>query len=63
MVEEDFMDEGHIFISIQLKDEPSKTHTHALVNCRATGYVFIDEEFAHNHKFPLFKWKNLICSQ
>ena len=29
----------------------------ATVDCRATGFAFIDEEFAHDHNFPLFKLK------
>jgi predicted aspartyl protease len=27
--------------------------THALIDCGATGYAFIDQDFAHYHKLPL----------
>jgi hypothetical protein len=31
----------------------NKYCTHALINYSATGYAFINEEFAYHHKFPL----------
>jgi len=27
--------------------------THALIDCRATGIAFIDQDFAHHHQIPL----------
>ena len=55
------MDESHIVISTQIQDEPSLISTHALVDCGATGFAFIDEEFARDHNFPLFKLKKPHC--
>ena len=55
------MDENHIVISTQIQDESSLISTHALVDCGATRFAFIDEEFARNHNFPLFKLKKPHC--
>ena len=56
-VKEELLDENHIVISTQIQDESSLISTHALVDCGATGFAFIDEEFARSHNFPLFKLK------
>ena len=42
-------------VTCNLQDGPNSVKTHALVNCGATGYAFIDEDFASCHNFPLFK--------
>ena len=55
------MDGNHIVISTQIQDESSLISTHALVDCGATGFAFIDEEFAYGHNFPLFKLKKPYC--
>ena len=44
--EEASLDENHIVISTQIQDESSLISTHALVDCGATGFAFIDQEFA-----------------
>ena len=55
------MDENHIIISTQIQDESFLISTHVLVDCGATGFAFIDEEFARGHNFPLFKLKKPRC--
>ena len=60
-VKEESLDENHIVISTQIQDESSLISTHALVDCGATGFAFIDEEFARGHNFPLFKLKKPRC--
>ena len=60
-VKEESLDENYIVISTQIQDESSLISTHALVNCGATGFAFIDEEFACDHNFPLFKLKKPCC--
>ena len=60
-VKEELLDENHIVISIQIQDESSLISTHALVDCKATGFAFIDEEFTRNYNFPLFKLKKPRC--
>ena len=59
--EEESLDENHIVISTQIQDESSLISTPALVDCGATGFAFIDEEFARGHNFPLFKLKKPRC--
>ena len=56
-VKEKSLDENHIVISTQIQDESPLISTHALVDCGATGFAFIDKEFARGHNFPLFKLK------
>ena len=57
VLSEDVLDGNHKVISVELKDGPSSLPTHALVDCGATGYAFVDEEFARDHNLPLFKLK------
>ena len=56
-VKEESLDENHIVISTQIQDKSSLISTHTLVDCGATSFAFIDEEFARGHNFPLFKLK------
>jgi len=56
VLEEDRMDGNHIVISVELNDG-ILLPTYALVDCGATGYAFVDEEFARDHNLPLFKLK------
>ena len=62
-IDEELLDGNHIVISTQIKDDSSNTNitTHALVDCGATGYAFVDEEFASDQNFPLFKIKKPCC--
>ena len=62
-IKEEWLDENHIVISTQIQDKSSLISTHALVDCSATGFAFIDEEFVHDHNFPLFKLKKPRCLQ
>jgi len=52
------MDGKHLVITCLLSDNHNRIKTHALIDCGATGYAFIDETFAHHHNFPLFPMKN-----
>ena len=56
-IEEELLDGNYIVISTQFKK------THALVDCGATGYAFVDEEFARDQNFPLFKLKKPHCRE
>ena len=44
---EDQLDGKHIVISCSLSFGDIRVQTHALIDCGATGYAFVDEEFAH----------------
>ena len=62
-VKEESLDKNHIVISTQIQDEFSLISTYTLVNYGATGFAFIDEKFAHDHNFPLFKLKKPHCPE
>lgn len=49
------MDGSHMVISIKLIDSQPVLSTYGLVDCGATGYAFVDEEYARDHNLPLFK--------
>ena len=60
-IKEESLDENHIVISTQIQDQSSLISTYTLVDCGATGFAFIDEEFAYNYNFPLFELKKPRC--
>ena len=60
-IKEESLDGNHIVISTQIQDESSLISTHAFVDCGVTGFTFIDEKFACDHNFPLFKLKKPCC--
>jgi predicted aspartyl protease len=51
------MDGNHLVVmctlSLDLKDIP----TYALIDCGATSYAFIDQDFANHHHLPLYLLK------
>ena len=57
VLEEDMLDGDHIVVAIELKNNPFQVSSHAFVDCGASGYAFVDEDFARDHQFPLFKLK------
>ena len=57
MVEKDAMEDSHLVVTCILKDSNLQLRTHALVDCRATGYVFIDEDYLRHHNIPLYRLK------
>ena len=58
MLKEELLDGGHIVVSVKLDDKANNFFSsYALVDCGATGYAFVDEEFARDHNLPLYKLK------
>src|SRR5271169_1965960 len=55
ILEEGSMDGNHLVITCTLSDNENKIRTHALIDSGATGYSFIDEDFARHHNLPLYK--------
>ena len=47
---EDQLDGKHIVISCSLSFGDTRIQTHAPIDCGATGYAFVDEEFARLHQ-------------
>ena len=60
-IEGKWLDSNHLVITTQFKHDSSSINTHALIHYSTTGYTFVDQEFAHNHEFPLYKLKKLCC--
>ena len=52
------MDGSHMVISIKLIDSQPVLSPFGLVDCGATGYSFVDKEFARDHNLPLHKLKD-----
>ena len=52
------MDGGYIVVSVKLDDKSNKFFSsYPLVDCGATSYTFVDEEFTRDHNLPLYKLK------
>ena len=51
---EDQLDGKHIVISCSLSFVDIRVQTHALIDCGATGYAFVDEKFARKYQIPQF---------
>ena len=51
------MDGSHFVVTAELSFDDAQIPTHALVDCGATGYAFIDEDFARQQNIPLTKLK------
>ena len=54
-VDESQLDGNHFVVPCSLGDSPAQTP--ALIDCGATGYSFVDEDFACCHHVPL----TLLC--
>ena len=52
-ISEDSLDGRHFVVSIELSVENRVLHTHALIDCGASGYAFIDSSFAQRNSLPL----------
>jgi predicted aspartyl protease len=52
------MDGKHLVVTCFLSHSDQEIQTYALIDCGATGYAFIDEDFAHHHQLPLRPLKN-----
>ena len=56
------MEGDHLVVACQLAcDSPTVIPTHALVDNGATGYAFIDKDFARHHQLPLTPLRNARC--
>jgi hypothetical protein len=52
-IEEGSMDGKYLIVMCDLSFKNKKIPTHALIDCRVTGYAFVDQSFAMHHKLPL----------
>jgi hypothetical protein len=49
-IEEGSMDGNHLVVTCTLSLNNKEIATHALIDCRAMGYVFIDQDFTDHHQ-------------
>jgi predicted aspartyl protease len=56
-IEERGMHGEHLIVTCALSLNNHKIPTHALIDCGATGYAFIDKDFAELHQLPLYPRK------
>ena len=54
---EDQLEGKHIVISCSQSFGDIRVETHAYIDCGATGYAFVDDEFAHQYQIPKFQLK------
>jgi hypothetical protein len=52
-IEEGSMDGKHLIMMCDLSFNYKNIPTHTLIDCRVTGYIFIDQTFAMHHRLPL----------
>ena len=51
---ENKLDGSHLIIKCTFVEPHSRLDSHALVDCGASGFSFIDLEFAHQHNLPQY---------
>ena len=57
VVEMDAIEGSHLVVTCILKDSNFTLPTHSLIDYGATGNAFIDKDFVHRHKLPLYRLK------
>ena len=55
LVDPNEMDGTHMIVTCSLHDNSNVIKSHALIDCGATGYAFIDEDFARRNNLPLHR--------
>jgi hypothetical protein len=58
VIEEGSMDRKYLLITCFISHGDQEIQTYALIDCGATSYTFIDEDFACHHQLPLCPIKN-----
>jgi predicted aspartyl protease len=48
------MDKYHLIVTWTLQDQGNVIKSHVLIDCGATGYAFIVEDYADYHPLPLY---------
>jgi hypothetical protein len=56
-IKEGLIDRKYLIIICTLSLNSKVIPTHALIDCRATGYAFIDQDFANHHQLSLYPLK------
>jgi predicted aspartyl protease len=56
-IKEGSMDRNYLIVMCTLSLNNKEIPTHALIDCGATGYTFIDQDFANHHHLSLYPLK------
>ena len=57
-LKEEELEGNHLIVSCTInRNSPYTIPTHALIDCGATGYAFVDDEFARYHSLPRYQLK------
>ena len=51
-------DGHHLIIKCMVEDLPRRLETHSLIDCGASGFAFIDKDFAQHHNLPQHSLKD-----
>ena len=51
------LDGHHLIVKCTIEDSFHKLKSHSLVDCGASGFAFIDKDYAHHHNLPLHSLK------
>jgi predicted aspartyl protease len=52
------MDGNHLIVMCTLYDQGNAIKFHAMIDCGATSFVFIDKDYTHHHHLPLHLLKS-----
>jgi predicted aspartyl protease len=58
IVDQNLMDGYHLIVTCTLHNQGNVIKFQTLIECGATGYAFIDEDYAHHHHLPLHLLKS-----
>ncbi|KAG0134926.1 hypothetical protein HOY82DRAFT_480689, partial [Tuber indicum] len=57
---ENGIEDNHLVVTCDIIDNQNIIRTHALIDSGATGYAFIDKDFARRHHLLLYQLKESI---
>jgi predicted aspartyl protease len=52
------MDGEHLVVNCTIDDQGNEIRSHALIDSGATGFAFVDEEFAISRGLPMYSLKD-----
>jgi hypothetical protein len=58
IVDQNEIEENHLIVTCTLHDQGNVIKFYALIDCSATGYAFIDKDYAHYHHLPFHLLKS-----
>src|SRR5437660_10776089 len=58
---ENGIEDNYLVLTCDIIDNQNIIRSHALIDSRATGYAFMDKDFARCHHLPLYSLKDPIA--